>query len=131
MDFTGKRILVAEDNSLNMEIIQFFLEDLGCIVVPVANGKQALEQFRTSPEGYFDLILMDVMMPVMDGLEAANAIRCLPRSDSRRVPIVALSANAFDEDIKRSLASGMNAHLSKPVEPSKLTETLGRMLASR
>ena len=70
-------------------------------------------------------------MPVMDGLEAANAIRCLPRSDSRRVPIVALSANAFDEDIRRSLASGMNAHLSKPVEPSKLTETLGRMLASR
>lgn len=131
VDFTGKRILVAEDNSLNMEIIQFFLEDLGCIVVPVANGKLALEQFRASPEGYFDLILMDVMMPVMDGLEAANAIRCLPRSDSRRVPIVALSANAFDEDIRRSLASGMNAHLSKPVEPSKLTETLGRMLASR
>ncbi len=131
VDFSKKRILVAEDNSLNMEIVQFFLEELGCIVIPAADGKQALEQFRASPEGYFDLILMDVMMPVMDGLEAANAIRCLPRSDSRRIPIVALSANAFDEDIKRSLASGMNAHLSKPIEPAKLTETLARMLADR
>lgn len=129
VDFTGKRILVAEDNGLNMEIVSFLLENLGCIVEPAANGKLALEAFRDSPEGHFDLILMDVMMPEMNGLEAANAIRNLPRADSKTVPIVALSANAFDEDIKRSLASGMNAHLSKPIEPTKLTEMLARMLA--
>lgn len=130
-DFHGRQILVAEDNALNMEIVRFFLEDLGCIVTPASDGRQALDCFRDSPEGFFDLVLMDVMMPVMDGLEAANAIRSLDRADSKTVPIVALSANAFDEDIKRSLASGMNAHLSKPIEPDKLTETLAEMLADK
>ena len=131
IDLSGKRILVAEDNALNMDIVQFFLEDFGCIVTPASDGKQALEQFRDSPEGYFDLILMDVMMPIMDGLEATNAIRTLPRADSRTIPIVALSANAFDEDVKRSLASGMNAHLSKPIESVKLADVLSKMLAKQ
>lgn len=129
IDLHGRRILVAEDNALNMDIVRFFLEDFGCLVTPASDGKQALEQFRNSPEGFFDLVLMDVMMPVMDGLEAANAIRRLPRADSKTVPIVALSANAFDEDIKRSLASGMNAHLSKPVESARLAEVLSKMLS--
>ena len=131
MDFHGKQILVAEDNALNMEIVRYFLEELGCVVTPASDGKQALDRFRESKEGHFDLVLMDVMMPVMNGLEAANAIRSLSRADSKTIPIVALSANAFDEDIKRSLASGMNAHLSKPIEPEKLTETLARMLAEK
>ena len=127
-NFSGKQILVAEDNALNMEIVQFFLQDLGCGVTQAVDGKQALELFRDSEVGHFDLILMDVMMPVMDGLEAANAIRSLDRPDSKTIPIVALSANAFDEDIKRSLASGMNDHLSKPIEPDKLAQTLARLL---
>lgn len=128
VDFSGKRILVAEDNALNMSIVQFLLEDLGCIVTPAVDGQEALDAFRNAPEEYFDLILMDVMMPVMDGLEASNAIRTLPRADSKLVPIVALSANAFDEDIRRSLASGMDAHLSKPIAPEKLAQTLAAML---
>ena len=131
MDFHGRQILVAEDNALNMEIVRYFLEELGCVVTAATDGKQALDCFRDSEEGHFDLILMDVMMPVMDGLEAANAIRSLSRADSKTIPIVALSANAFDEDIKRSLASGMNAHLSKPIEPEKLTETLAKMLSKK
>ncbi len=128
VDLTGKRILVAEDNELNMSIVQLFLEDLGCIVTPAVNGQEALDAFRNGPVGHFDLILMDVMMPVMDGLEASNAIRSLPRADSKVIPIVALSANAFDEDIRRSLASGMDAHLSKPIEPEKLAQTLSHMV---
>lgn len=130
-DFKGKRILVAEDNALNMSIVRFFLEDLGCIVTPAVNGQEALDAFRNSAENEFDLILMDVMMPVMDGLEASNAIRSLARADSKRVPIVALSANAFDEDIRRSLASGMDAHLSKPIEPKHLAKTLTTMLQKK
>lgn len=127
-DLSGKRVLVAEDNELNMCIVQFFLEDLGCIVTPVVNGQEALDAFCNSGENEFDLILMDVMMPVMDGLEASNAIRSLVRADSKTIPIVALSANAFDEDIRRSFASGMDAHLSKPIEPEHLAQTLSAML---
>ncbi len=127
-DFTGSRILVAEDNALNMEILCTFLESLGCVPEGAEDGQKALERFRQSPEGYYQLILMDVMMPVMDGLEAAHQIRLLQRSDSRTIPIAAISANAFDEDIRRSLASGMNAHLSKPVDMNKLQELLRELL---
>ena len=119
-DFSDLRILVAEDNELNMEIVLAFLEDLGCQADSAYNGQQALVRFSASPKGYYDLILMDVMMPLMDGLEAAHRIRTCEHPDSGVIPIVALSANAFDEDIKRSLASGMNAHISKPIEPRKL-----------
>ena len=127
-DFTGTRILVAEDNALNMEILCTFLEALGCVPEGAENGQRAVERFRQSPEGYYQLILMDVMMPVMDGLEAAHRIRLLQRTDSRSVPIAAVSANAFEEDIRRSLASGMNAHLSKPVDMNKLRELMGELL---
>ncbi len=129
--FAGTRVLVAEDNALNMEILCCFLEELGCTPEGAENGELALEKFRQSPEGYYQLILMDVMMPVMDGLEAAHQIRLLDRTDSTTVPIVAVSANAFDEDIRRSLASGMNAHLSKPVEMKKLKEILRELLLER
>ncbi len=127
-DFTGTRILVAEDNALNMEILCTFLESLGCVPEGAENGQRAVERFRQSPEGYYQLILMDVMMPVMDGLEAAHQIRLLQRADSRSVPIAAVSANAFEEDIRRSLASGMNAHLSKPVDMNKLRELLEELI---
>lgn len=128
IDLTGTRILVAEDNELNMEILCTFLSSLGCIPEGAENGQIALNKFSDSPEGYYRLILMDVMMPVMNGLEAAHQIRMLKRSDSQTVPIAAISANAFDEDIRRSLASGMNAHLSKPVEMSKLKELLAQLI---
>ena len=125
----GAHILVAEDNELNMEILHFFLEDLNGVVTEARDGQQAVDAFRSAPAGPFQLILMDVMMPNLDGLEAAHQIRTMGKEDSRTIPIVAASANAFDEDIKRSLASGMNAHLSKPIEPDKLAEMLSQMLA--
>ena len=122
-----KTVLVAEDNALNMEIIHTLLEDYGMKVEEACNGREAVEAVRTKP-GHYDLILMDIMMPVMDGLEATKEIRRIPREDCRTLPIVAMSANAFDEDVKRSLASGMNGHLSKPVDIKKLEKTLGEIL---
>ena len=127
-DFRGAKLLVAEDNALNMEILKAFLAELGCEADGVSDGRQAVERFAAMPEGTYRLILMDVMMPVMNGLEAAHRIRTLSRPDAATVPIVAISANAFDEDIRRSLASGMNAHLSKPIERTKLAATLARFL---
>lgn len=127
-DLRGIRVLYAEDNALNREILDFFLRDLGCIPEPAIDGQEALDKFRSSPVGFFDLILMDVMMPRLNGLEATHKIRTLPRPDAQTVPIVAVSANAFDEDIRRSLESGMNAHLSKPIEPGKLREVLCQVL---
>ena len=124
----GAHILAAEDNNLDMEILHFFLEDLNCVVTEARDGQQAVDTFRREPAGTFRLILMDVMMPNLDGLEAAHQIRTMGKEDSKTIPIVAASANAFDEDIKRSLASGMNAHLSKPIEPDKLAEMISQML---
>ena len=129
-DYSGTRVLVAEDNALNMEILCTFLQSLGCIPEEAADGQEAVNKFKASPEGYYQLILMDVMMPVLNGLDAAHQIRLLEREDSQSVPIAAISANAFEEDIRRSLASGMNAHLSKPVELDKLRELLGQVLPS-
>ena len=127
-DFTGIHILVAEDNSLNMEIMCSFLEMLGCTADGAENGAEAVEKFRKFPAGHYQLVLMDVMMPVMNGLEAAHQIRISEHPDSAAIPIVAISANAFDEDIRLSLASGMNAHLSKPVELKKLKEVMTQLL---
>ncbi len=128
--FPGTRVLVAEDNALNMEILCSFLETLECIPESAEDGRQAVDMFNKSEEGYYQVILMDVMMPVMNGLEAAHQIRLLPRADARSVPIAAISANAFEEDIRRSLASGMNAHLSKPVDLEKLRELLEEMVGN-
>lgn len=126
VDLSEVRVLVAEDNELNMEIIRSFLEDLGCHVDSAFNGQQAVEVFKESPKGNYHMIFMDVMMPVMDGLEAARLIRTSGHPDCETIPIIAVSANAFDEDIKRSLASGMNAHLSKPIEQKKLIQVVQR-----
>ena len=128
IDFTDKKVLVVEDNELNMEITRTILEENGIEVSEAHNGKEAVECMQNAQAGDYDLILMDIMMPVMDGLEATRAIRKIDREDCRQIPIVAMSANAFDEDVKRSLSSGMNGHLSKPVNIGKLKEMLASML---
>ena len=128
VDFTGKHALVAEDNELNMEIITYVLDDMGFTVDKATNGQEAVDAFEQSPAGRYDIVLMDVMMPVMDGLTAAHRIRGLGRADAADVPIVATSANAFAEDVKRSLASGMNAHVSKPIDPAKLAKVLAKVM---
>lgn len=124
----GKRILLAEDVSINAEIMQQVIEARGAKIDRAENGKIAVEMFQNSQEGHYDAILMDVRMPEMDGLEAASKIRALARPDAKKIPIVALTANAFDEDVQRSLQAGMNAHLSKPVEPEDLYKTLEELI---
>ncbi len=124
----GKRILLAEDHPLNRMIAVKLLEKEGMRVVPAENGLEALNQFRTVSAGYFDAILMDIRMPVMNGLNAAKEIRSVARPDAATVPIIAMTANAFDTDVEESMRAGMNAHLSKPIEPEKLYQTLGRLI---
>ena len=110
------KVLIVEDNDLNAEIATMQLEDLGLDVTRVCNGKEAVEKFESLPENTFDLILMDIMMPLMNGYEATQTIRAMKnRSDSQNIPIIAMTANAFAEDVKASIDAGMNAHLAKPI----------------
>ena len=127
-DLAGRRILLAEDMEINAEIMIDVLSLEEVEADHAENGKAALEMFARSKSGEYSAILMDVRMPVMDGLEAASAIRGLDRPDARQIPIIALTANAFDEDVQRSLQAGMNAHLTKPVEPDHLFQTLGELI---
>lgn len=120
----GKHLLMAEDNELNAEMAQTLLTDAGAAVAVVENGRKALELFEKSSEGTFDLILMDVMMPIMDGFEATKAIRALERPDAKTIPIIAMTANAFAEDAERCLAAGMNAHMAKPLEIEKIKKII-------
>lgn len=124
----GRRVLIAEDMEINAEILMDLLDMEGISADRAENGQEAVEMFAAKPEGYYDAVLMDVRMPVMDGLEATRAIREIDRQDARQIPIIAMTANAFDEDVQRSLQAGMSAHLSKPVEPEKLYETLKRLI---
>ena len=124
----GRRILLAEDMEINAEIMMDTLELENIDVDHAENGSVAVDMFRDSAVGTYAAILMDVRMPVMDGLEATAAIRAMDRPDAKRIPIIALTANAFDEDVQRSLQSGMNAHLSKPVETAHLLQTLGELI---
>lgn len=124
----GARILLVEDNELNLEIARTILEMQKCQVETALNGQEGVDRFCESSEGYYDLILMDIRMPVMDGLEAAKLIRASGRTDARTVPIVAMSANAFEEDVKKSLESGMNAHLAKPFQMEDLIRTMRRII---
>ena len=128
ISFDGCRVLVVEDNELNAEIAQCLLEERGFTVDCVYDGSQAVDRIRETAPGTYDVILMDIMMPVMDGLDAARAIRGMERADCRTIPIIAMSANAFDDDLKKSVECGMNGHLSKPVEVDKLYETLDRVI---
>ena len=113
---------------INAEIMIELLEMMDMTVEHAENGKLAVELFSQKPEWYFDAILMDMRMPEMDGLSATEAIRALDRADAKSIPIIALTANAFDEDVQRSLQAGMNAHLSKPVEPERLYDTLAALI---
>ena len=126
----GKRILVCEDNEVNLMIIRKLLEKKQIIVETATDGRAGVEAFAASVPGTFDAILMDIQMPVMDGLAATAAIRALKRADAGVIPILAMTANAFEEDVRASETAGMNAHMAKPVEPQKLYETLIRFLTS-
>lgn len=126
--FAGKRILLAEDNSMNREIASAILEEAGLIVDTVENGAIAVLNVSDHPPRYYDAVLMDIQMPVMDGYTAARKIRELPNPFQANIPIIAVSANAFDEDRKASYEAGMNGHLAKPIIVSELMETLGKIL---
>ena len=125
-DIRGMRLLLVEDNELNAEIARLLLEDKGAVITRVGDGQQALDLFREQPAGSFDGILMDVMMPVMDGLTATRAIRGLDRPDAKTIPIIAMTANAFAEDAAKCFDAGMNAHLSKPLDIRKVISTIAR-----
>ena len=120
----GLHLLAAEDNELNAEIVEMLLTDDGAKVTVVKNGRQAVEHFENNPPGTFDAILMDVMMPVMDGIAATKAIRAMDRADAKTIPIIAMTANAFEEDAKRCLAAGMTAHLAKPFQIEDVEKTI-------
>ncbi len=124
----GCRVLLAEDMDINAEILTDILDMEGITGERAENGQAAVDMFSSHPEGYYSAVLMDVRMPVMDGLEATRAIRALDRPDAKTIPIIAMTANAFDDDVQRSLQAGMNAHLSKPVEPDRLYDTLDRLI---
>lgn len=128
--YTGKRILLAEDNELNREIAVELISSTGASVEAVRDGNLALDMVKFSPEGYFDLIFMDMQMPVMDGCTAAKAIRALPRKDVKTLPIIAMTANAFADDRQRTREAGMNEHLAKPVDLEQLRQVLQKWLSA-
>ena len=117
-------MLAAEDNELNAEIVEMLLTDDGAKVTVTQNGRQAVECFKSNPPGTFDAILMDVMMPVMDGIAATKAIRAMERADAKTIPIIAMTANAFEEDAKRCFAAGMTAHIAKPFQIEQVEKTI-------
>ena len=125
-DLSGRNLLVAEDNELNMEIVLFLLQDAGARVTPVRDGKEAFELFAGSEPGEYDVILMDVMMPEMDGLEATRRIRSLERADAGTIPIIAMTANAYPEDVTKAREAGMNEHLAKPLAAKTLLGAVRR-----
>lgn len=128
-ELRGKQVLLVEDNEINTFVAKRILESHGIEVEHAQNGQEAVAMVEASEWGYYDLILMDIRMPVMDGLEATEHIRNMEREDMKHVPIIAMTANAYDEDMQKSLHAGMNAHLSKPIEPSVLLDTLLKYLA--
>ena len=129
-DLTGVHVLMAEDNDLNAELATIMLEDAGMTVTRASDGKEVVNLFKNHPRGTYDLILMDIMMPNMDGHQATKAIRALgiERLDAVRIPIIALSANAFIDDIQESLDSGMNDHISKPINMEEVTDTIAKYI---
>ena len=128
VDLKGRRVLLAEDNAINAEIIMMVLDMREMEADLAENGQKAVDLFAQSKPGYYSAILMDMRMPVMDGLEATRTIRAMDREDARTIPIIALTANAFDEDVQRSMQAGLNAHLSKPVEPEVLYKTMEKLI---
>lgn len=129
LSLKGMRALVAEDNELNMEIVKFILEEQGLIVEPAVDGIEAVRKFENAPPGYYQVILMDIMMPNMNGWDAARKIRAMQRADAGVIPIIAMSANAFTEDIINSRIAGMNRHLTKPLDASKLLDEIAKAIS--
>ena len=129
-DLEGVKLLLAEDNDLNAEIAMVQLEELGIRITRVCDGDEAVETFRNSPPGTFDMLFMDIMMPKRNGYEATRAIRALPdRPDAREIPIIAMTANAFAEDVQASLDAGMNGHIAKPIVIEEVIKAITRNLA--
>ena len=126
---SGKKLLLVEDNELNQEIARTVLEEVGLIIDTADDGTEAVERIKTVQAGTYDLILMDIQMPVMDGYEATRTIRALNDPAKANIPIVAMTANAFEEDRKRAFDAGMNGHVPKPIDIPKLMETLQDILA--
>ena len=124
----GLRMLVAEDNNINAEILEELLSLEGVSCERTVNGQEALERFRQTPPAYYDAVLMDIQMPVMNGYEAARAIRSLDRPDAGTIPIVAMTANAFAEDVQNAMEAGMNAHISKPIDMVVLRGALEKLI---
>ena len=131
VDFTSKRVLIVEDDELNSEIARTLIEAEGIKTETAENGQEALDKFCASDENYYDAILMDIRMPVMDGIEATKRIRNTDRIDAFTVPIIAMTANAFDEDMKKSVECGMNGHLTKPIDMEKVMQTFGRVWSAK
>ena len=127
-DYSDKRLLVVEDNDLNREIATEILSMTGVKIETAENGKEAVDMMFASAPGYYDLILMDIQMPVMNGYDATCAIRALGREDVKKIPIVAMTANAFLEDVQKAKASGMNEHMMKPLDIEQLQNMLARWL---
>ncbi|MDO4183430.1 MAG: response regulator [Coriobacteriia bacterium] len=128
LDLTGKRILLAEDNDLNYEIAATILEETGAAVEWAQNGAEAVKMMSEQPEHYYDIVFMDIQMPVMNGLDATRSIRSLNRADIHSLPIVAMTANAFSDDVQRSLDAGMNGHIAKPLNLQELAGVLAKYL---
>ena len=130
-ELSGRRILLAEDMPVNAEIVKEVLKMKGIETEHAENGSIAAEMFKSNPEGYYDAILMDMRMPVMDGLESTRQIRSASHPDAKSIPIIALTANAFEEDVQRSMQTGINAHLSKPINPEDIFTTLAELITKR
>ena len=130
-DLSGKRILLAEDNDLNWEIADALLSECGLELERAENGQRCVEKFQSAPAGYYDAILMDIRMPVMNGYQAAEAIRTLERPDAADIPIIAMTADAFAEDIQRAVQSGMNDHIAKPIDLKEVLRVLQKYLCAQ
>ena len=127
-DLKGRRVLLAEDMPVNAEIMVMVLAMREIEAEIAENGRIAVDMFASREPGYYDAVLMDMRMPEMDGLEATRVIRAMDREDAAGIPIIVLTTNAFDEDVQRSMQAGLNAHLSKPVEPEELFSTLESLI---
>ena len=128
IDFNEARVLLAEDNKMNMDVARRILESVGLVVDSAWNGKEAVSMFENSPAGTYKVVLMDVHMPEMDGYQATHAIRTCDRIDAATIPIIAMTADAFAENVAEAYAAGMNDHIAKPIDVSILFETLKKYI---
>lgn len=127
-DYTGKRILLVEDNDLNREISRTLIEEMGVLIDEAVDGEDAVKKVSESEENYYDMILMDIQMPKMNGYDATKVIRTMDRQDAGHIPIIAMTANAFEEDVRTALRAGMNEHFAKPIDVQALERLLHKYL---